>query len=60
VDSCAFSTTLGMVMSCTDVCTTFGGTCLSAQDNGATPCELGAVATCEQADLNNIICTCSL
>jgi hypothetical protein len=59
-DSCSFNTTIGMAMSCTDVCTSFGGTCVGAELNDAELCTSTGAGTCDQADVSDIICVCSL
>ena len=59
-DSCSFSTTIGMAMSCTDVCTSFGGTCVGAELNDVDLCTSTGAGTCDQIDVNDIICVCSL
>ena len=59
-DSCSFNTTIGMAMSCTDVCTSFGGTCVGAELNDVDLCTSTGAGTCDQADVSDIICVCSL
>jgi hypothetical protein len=59
-DSCRFSTTIGMTMSCNDVCTAGGGTCVGAELNDVELCTSTGAGTCDQLDVTDIICVCSL
>lgn len=59
-DGCRFVAALNMAMACNDVCAAFGGTCNGAELNDADPCTSSGAGTCEQADVTDIICICSL
>lgn len=58
-DSCAFSVTIGMAESCNDVCTSFGGECIEVQLNDVDLCVSTGAGTCDQMDINDLICVCS-
>jgi hypothetical protein len=59
-DSCSFNVTIDMAMSCNDVCTTYGGTCVGAELNDVELCTSTGAGTCDQMDVGNLICVCSL
>lgn len=58
-DSCMFNVTTGMAMGCTGVCTSFGGTCITAHTNDVDLCVPVMETTCDDMASNNIICVCS-
>lgn len=58
--TCSFNATIGMAMSCTDVCTGLGGTCTGAELNDVELCTGTGAGTCDQMDVNDIICICSI
>jgi hypothetical protein len=59
VDSCTFVTTTAMAMTCTAVCTSFGGTCVTGHSNDVEPCTPVAEVGCEDMASNDMICVCS-
>jgi len=59
-EECSFSVTTANAASCTMVCESFGGTCVSAADNSDDPCVSVTDTTCDDDTLGNLICTCSL
>lgn len=58
-DSCTFSTTIAMMMSCAEVCTSFAGTCITAYDNDVDLCTAGAEVGCDAAATTDTLCVCS-
>ncbi len=58
--TCSFNVTIGMAMNCNDVCTGLGGTCTAAELNDAELCTSTGAGTCDQMDVNDLICVCSL
>jgi hypothetical protein len=58
-DSCTFTTTTMMAMSCTAVCTGLGGTCITAHTNDVELCTPVMEITCDDMASNDQICVCS-
>ena len=58
-DSCSFNATLASTISCTDVCSMFGGECIEAQLNEEDLCLSTGATDCDQNDVNDNICVCS-
>jgi hypothetical protein len=58
-ESCSFNVTIAMTISCDDVCSMFGGTCIEAHLNEEDLCESTGRASCDQSDFDDGICVCT-
>jgi hypothetical protein len=58
-ESCSFNATIANTISCNDVCSMFGGTCIEAHLNEEDLCLSTGPASCDQNDFNDGICVCT-
>lgn len=58
-ESCSFNATLGMTISCDDVCSMFGGSCIEALLNEDDLCVSTGPTDCGAADVADNICVCT-
>jgi hypothetical protein len=58
-ESCSFNATIANTISCNDVCSMGGGTCIEAHLNEEDLCLSTGPAACDQNDFNDGICVCS-